>query len=67
MVATSQPCASTPSIRQELTGLPSTITVQAPQSPTSQPFFVPVSAGLVAQHVEQAAVGLDRELARARR
>ena len=32
---------------------PSTITVQAPQSPVAQPSLVPVERQLVAQHVEQ--------------
>ena len=42
MVSTSRPSAWPASIRQELTALPSTITVQAPQSPTSQPSLAPV-------------------------
>src|SRR5712671_3983251 len=42
MVSTSRPSIWPASIRQEFTGLPSTITVQAPQSPTSQPNFAPV-------------------------
>src|SRR5687768_7124146 len=43
IVSTSRPSACTASIRHELTDLPSTITVQAPQSPTSQPSLDPVN------------------------
>src|SRR5580704_10160619 len=42
MVSTSRPSTWPTSIRQEFTGSPSTITVHAPQSPTSQPSFAPV-------------------------
>src|ERR1700730_5267887 len=42
MVSTSRPSTWPASIRQEFTGLPSTITVHAPQSPTSHPSFAPV-------------------------
>src|SRR5207245_3974791 len=42
MVSPSRPSTWPTSIRQEFTGWPSTITVQAPQSPTSQPSFAPV-------------------------
>src|SRR3954454_16308974 len=42
MVVTLCPSASTPSIRQEQTIVPSTMTVQAPQSPEPQPSLVPV-------------------------
>ena len=42
MVVTSQPLARPANIRQELTDTPSTMTVQVPQSPTSQPSFAPV-------------------------
>ena len=38
------------------------ITVHAPQSPTSQPFFVPVRPASVRERVEQAAERLRREL-----
>src|SRR5687768_1137901 len=44
IVSTSRPSACTASIRHELTDLPSTITVQAPQSPTSQPSLDPVNS-----------------------
>src|SRR6202050_5440896 len=44
MVSTSRPSAWPASIRQEFTGLPSTITVHAPQSPTSHPSFAPVKS-----------------------
>src|SRR5437868_6246337 len=42
IVRTSRPSACPASIRHEFTSLPSTITVQAPQSPTSQPSLAPV-------------------------
>ena len=42
MVSTWRPSAWPASIRQALTAWPSTITVQAPQSPTSQPSLAPV-------------------------
>ncbi len=41
MVVTSRPSARKAGIRQECTGLPSSQTVQAPQSPASQPFLTP--------------------------
>ena len=43
IVRTSQPSAWTASIRHERTGSPSSCTVHAPQTPCSQPTFVPVS------------------------
>src|SRR5260370_28702228 len=43
-VAMFLPCASTPSIRHEHTARPSSITVQAPQSPVRHPSFEPVSS-----------------------
>ena len=43
MVWTDAPCACTASIRQERTISPFTRTVQAPQTPCSQPTWVPVS------------------------
>ena len=42
IVVTSWPAAWTASIRHERTGLPSTMTVHAPQTPCSQPTWVPV-------------------------
>ena len=42
MVPIDLPLASTPSIRQEQTSRPSTVTLQAPQSPVEQPSLVPV-------------------------
>src|SRR5262249_47499237 len=42
IVVTSCPCICTVKIRQERAGLPSTHTVQAPQTPCSQPICVPV-------------------------
>jgi hypothetical protein len=44
MVVTSRPFAIAASVRHELTGIPSSSTVQAPQTPTLQPSLVPVSA-----------------------
>ncbi len=41
MVVTSRPAARNAGIRQECTGVPSSQTVQAPQSPASQPFLTP--------------------------
>src|SRR3990167_8691592 len=43
IVVTLLPLLSTARTRQELTALPSTITVQAPQSPVSHPLLVPTS------------------------
>src|SRR6185503_20008678 len=42
MVSTSRPSTWPASIRHELTSLPSTMTVHAPQSPTSHPSLAPV-------------------------
>ena len=44
MVTTAEPSACWQLVRQEHTGLPSISTVQAPQSPASQPTFVPGKA-----------------------
>ena len=41
IVVTSRPAARKAGIRQEWTGVPSSQTVQAPQSPASQPFLTP--------------------------
>ena len=41
MVVTSRPSARNAGTRQLWTGLPSSQTVHAPQSPASQPFFTP--------------------------
>ncbi len=41
MVVTALPCARKAGTRQECTGSPSRWTVQAPQSPESQPFLTP--------------------------
>jgi hypothetical protein len=41
MVVTSCPSARNAGYRHECTGVPSTHTVQAPQSPPSQPFLTP--------------------------
>src|SRR3954447_12832742 len=42
MVRIGLPCACTANIRQDRTASPPTITVQAPQTPCSQPICVPV-------------------------
>jgi hypothetical protein len=43
MVVTSRPAALETGVMQERTAAPSRCTVQAPQAPTPQPNFVPVS------------------------
>src|SRR5206468_6542240 len=43
-VETERPLAWTASTRQDLTAAPSRTTVHAPQTPCSQPIFVPVSS-----------------------
>ena len=48
---TSRPSAWTASIRHERTARPSSTTVHAPQTPCSQPRWVPVSPQLLAQEV----------------
>ena len=53
MVSILRPAASTASIRQEQTSRPSTITLQAPQSPEPQPSLRPGEVQLVAQGVQQ--------------
>ena len=50
-VVISWACAVTANIRQERIGWPSTSTVHAPQTPCSQPTWVPVRAQVVAQEV----------------
>ena len=55
-VRISEPSASTARTRQESTVRPSTITVQAPHSPTRQHSLAPVRAEVVAQDVEQRVV-----------
>ena len=59
MVVTARPSARKAGTRQVWTGMPSSQTVQAPQSPASQPFLTPNTA-LVADEGPQA-------LARSRR
>ena len=56
MVVTSRPSARKAGTRQECTGVPSSQTVQAPQSPASQPFLTPKTA-LVAHEGAQALPG----------
>ena len=57
-------CAVTANIRHERIGWPSTSTVQAPQTPCSQPTWVPVSAQVVAQEVGQQPAGRARDAER---
>ena len=52
-VSTSCPSAIAASIVQDLTGSPSTSTTHAPQFVVSQPQWVPVSAEVVAQEVDE--------------
>ena len=53
------PSHCTASIRQPRTITPSTRTVQAPQTPCSQPTWLPVSDQVVAQEIDQALARLD--------
>ncbi len=64
MVSTSAPSASAPSTRQEQTSRPSSVTLQAPQSPVPQPSLAPVRPRLVAQHIQQGFLGLAQEFCR---
>ena len=59
-VSTRQPSACTANIRQERTLSPSTSTVQAPQTPCSQPTWVPVRPSVVAQEIGEQQARLDR-------
>ena len=59
------PSACTASVRQARAGAPSISTVQAPQTPCSQPTCVPVSAELVAQEVGEQHARLGLALDRA--
>ena len=61
------PCAWAAGTRQRMTGSPSISTVHAPHSPSPQPSFVPVSAEVLAQHVEQPLAAAARAPAAARR
>ena len=61
MVVIAFPCERTARVRHEFTRRPSTWTVQAPQAPRSQPFFVPVRSKMLAQSVEQGDPWLDRQ------
>ena len=62
MVPIDLPLASTPSIRQEQTSRPSTMTLQAPQSPVEQPSLVPVRPSWSRRHIEQRLLRLAQEL-----
>ena len=64
MVRTSRPRACIASTRQLATGLPSSCTVQAPQSPVPQPSLVPVRPRDVAHRLEQGVVRLNQQLGR---
>ena len=59
MVSTVAPSHCTASIRQPRTISPSTRTVQAPQTPCSQPTWLPVSAQVLAQEIDQRLARLD--------
>ena len=59
MVSTVAPSHCTASIRQPRTISPSTRTVQAPQTPCSQPTWLPVSAQILAQEIDQRLARLD--------
>ena len=63
-VVTSCPSTACASTRQERTGTPSTSTVQAPHSPSSQPCLVPVSCEILAQQLQQRGVWLVERLTR---
>ena len=59
MVVTSRPAARKAGIRQECTGVPSSQTVQAPQSPAVAP-FLHAEAAMLAQEGAQALARLRR-------
>ena len=59
MVRTSRPSACTANMVQDLTALPSSMTVQAPQIEVSQPMCGPVRPGDFAQVVDQQQPRLD--------
>ena len=64
MVVMLSPSCMTARVRQELIRRPSTITVQAPHWPWSQPFLVPGEMQMLAQRVEQRGPRVELELAR---
>ncbi len=59
MVSTVAPSHCTASIRQPRTISPLTRMVQAPQTPCSQPTWLPVSAKIVAHEIDQRLARLD--------
>jgi hypothetical protein len=61
-VSISAPSACTASVRHERAGRPSSSTVQAPQTPCSQPTWVPVEVQLVPDEVGEQQSGLDELL-----
>ena len=64
MVSIVLPSASTPSTRQEQTRRPSTVTVQAPQSPEPQPSLLPVRPSSSRSTSSSVCVGVAEELDR---
>jgi len=60
MVVTSFPSTSLSEVRQERTAVRSTTTVHEPQSPTPQPYLVPVSPGPCAGPEQRPAVVVSR-------
>ena len=64
-VVTARPSACTASVRHERTAAPSISTVQQPQTPCSQPTWVPVAPRRMAEEIAQqhARLGLARKLA----
>ena len=63
MVRTGLPSAAATLVTQDRTRRPSRITVQAPHCPSPQPYLAPVSAEVVAQDAQQAAVRVGVEVA----
>ena len=59
MVRISCPEACTAKVRQERPALPSISTVQAPQTPCSQPTWVPVRPELVAEEIGEEQANAD--------
>ena len=64
IVSIRRPPTSQPSTRHEQTSRPSSMTLQAPQSPEAQPSLLPVRLQRVAEHVEQRLLRLAEELDR---
>ncbi len=64
MVSMLWPSASAPSTRQAHTSRPSSITLQAPQSPDAQPSLLPVSCSSSRSTSKQGLLGIAQELDR---